>query len=396
MRTNIFYSWQSDLENKYNRFFIQDCLKKAIKELSKDTDIHVEWNLDRDTKGEFGTVDIVETIFKKINESHIFIGDISLINEGCKKKTPNPNVLVELGYAATKVGWENVITIFNEAHGKVEELPFDLRFRRPIIYKLDANTDKEKVAQIRKNLIRVIKETILKANPEYVLHMRKLGLEFSQESKEALRLAIDRPYLWEDKLMREILRPHIEKIEKAEFEFQKGLYLKEIRIMNMEDFMNWVTRFISSTADMIHVISKIQRFEIPNLYILDDETEDPVRIKRCISRMCSVYHKAIILQEELLSIQSPEITSNLKEYLFKQMEILISPFKKFFYDLTKVINQNGEHIKKQPTTYSWREEIIQNNEMIEKELMKLSEITLTKSTRKILLQRIEKIKNNLQ
>lgn len=118
MYVKLFYSWQSDTDNKFNRYFIEDCIKRALKKLSVNVESKIEWNLDRDTKGEFGTINIVESIFRKIDECHIYIGDITLINNSkeatsvCNiKMTPNPNVLIELGYASSKIGWENIITI---------------------------------------------------------------------------------------------------------------------------------------------------------------------------------------------------------------------------------------------------------------------------------------------
>ena len=132
---NIFYSWQSDLPNRTNRGFIEDCLKKAIKELHSSQSFEIELNLDRDTKDESGTPDIVETIFKKIEKTNIFVADISIINTNSEfRKTPNPNVLLELGYAAKTLGWNRVICIFNTAFGKFEDLPFDLKSRKPISY----------------------------------------------------------------------------------------------------------------------------------------------------------------------------------------------------------------------------------------------------------------------
>lgn len=131
----VFYSWQSDLPNSTNRGFIEECLKKAIKNLKSDYSI--EFNLDRDTFNEAGTPDIVNTIFKKIEKSKIFIADISIINATSNdRKTPNPNVLLELGYAAKTLNWEKIICVFNTAYGKIEELPFDLRFRRPLTFHL--------------------------------------------------------------------------------------------------------------------------------------------------------------------------------------------------------------------------------------------------------------------
>lgn len=142
MEKIVFYSWQSDLPNNENRGFIESCVKAALKEIN-DFYIAYEAVLDRDTKNASGTPDIAESIFNKIDQTNIFIADISLIGElPSGKKTPNPNVLIELGYAANKIGWENVLCVFNERYGKVEELPFDLRFRKPIIYSIKDTNDK--------------------------------------------------------------------------------------------------------------------------------------------------------------------------------------------------------------------------------------------------------------
>lgn len=125
----VFYSWQSDLEVKINRYPIRDCLKKAIKELNKTFPSKI--SLDHDTKERSGSPEIANTIFEKINECDVFVADISIINSNSEnRKTPNPNVLIELGFAIKKLGWENIILLFNKNYGKVEELPFDLRGRR--------------------------------------------------------------------------------------------------------------------------------------------------------------------------------------------------------------------------------------------------------------------------
>jgi hypothetical protein len=42
-----------------------------------------------------------------------------------RRRTPNPNVLVELGYALKALGDERVIVVVNTAFGKEELLPFD-------------------------------------------------------------------------------------------------------------------------------------------------------------------------------------------------------------------------------------------------------------------------------
>jgi len=157
MQKNLFYSWQSDLPNNKNRSFIEDCIKIAVKSL-KNENLHLEVAIDRDTKDVSGTPDIASTIFTKIEGASAFIADISFINPDSQgKKTPNPNVLVELGYAAKSIGWGNIICVFNEEFGKIEELPFDLRFRRPLSYRIKNQQNK---SQDRKVLSKQLETAI--------------------------------------------------------------------------------------------------------------------------------------------------------------------------------------------------------------------------------------------
>lgn len=145
MKRTIFYSWQSDLPNNSNRGFIESCLKKTVKDLAKITPFSLDLNIDRDTKGLSGTPDITDSIFTKISKSKIFVADISIINSTSQdRKCPNPNVLIELGYAARVLGWERVFCIYNLDFGNINDLPFDLKNRRPILYSIQ-KTGKEKV-----------------------------------------------------------------------------------------------------------------------------------------------------------------------------------------------------------------------------------------------------------
>ncbi len=108
----IFYSWQSDLPNKTNRTFIQNALKKAVINIIQDDSIKVDPVIDRDTSGVPGSPDIVDTILEKIDSCSVFAGDVSIINATSKKrKTPNPNVLIEFGYALKRLGLSHIILV---------------------------------------------------------------------------------------------------------------------------------------------------------------------------------------------------------------------------------------------------------------------------------------------
>ncbi len=154
----IFYSWQSDLPNATNRGFIEDCLCRAIKDIKADEELKLDPCLDRDTAGVPGSPDIANTIFEKINTADIFAADVSFINgESPGRRTPNPNVLVELGYAAGRLGWDRIICVFNRATGEINDLPFDIRQRRVRGYAL---RDSQEKADQRKILVAVLKSDI--------------------------------------------------------------------------------------------------------------------------------------------------------------------------------------------------------------------------------------------
>lgn len=158
MKNYVFYSWQSDLPNNTNRGFLEDCIKKALKELNMSDTYDIEFSIDKDTKDERGTPHIAETIFSKIEKSKLFIADVSIINSDYhKRKNPNPNVLIELGYAAKVLGWKRIICIFNTDYGSFEDLPFDIKFRRPLCYSLNGKNKSE----VKKHVIEAIKSNIM-------------------------------------------------------------------------------------------------------------------------------------------------------------------------------------------------------------------------------------------
>lgn len=166
----VFYSWQSDLDGKTTRSFIEEALKRAIKALQKDDTLDVEPVIDRDTKDVPGSPDIAKTILEKIDRAQIFVGDVTIVNQGEKRLTPNPNVVYELAYARRALGNEHIIMVMNTAYGAQPDLPFDLRQHRAIGYLLPK--DAEEVEGLSRADIRRDLENRLKAA---LLDILKLG-----------------------------------------------------------------------------------------------------------------------------------------------------------------------------------------------------------------------------
>ncbi|MEI2694126.1 MAG: hypothetical protein V9E90_03580 [Saprospiraceae bacterium] len=160
MSFKVFYAWQSDTPKEFNWRFIGDCIKEAITLLKKTyPDNSPDFIYSRDTKGDPGWPNIPESVYDKIAECDVFIGDLSVIGiipTNPPKPQLNSNVVSELSYALAKISEERIINVMNEYYGRPTEpdvIPFDFAQRRfPILYKLSTDnlTDRK---TIKKTLI---------------------------------------------------------------------------------------------------------------------------------------------------------------------------------------------------------------------------------------------------
>ena len=181
-RLTVFYSWQNDAPSSLNRGFIEQALLEAFKRLHLDATLE---NAPRDTSAESGDTQIIvnpqstiETFLKKIDECAIFIADLTLVSlpKGAltnvtshPRHSPNPNVLVEFGYALRTHTQDQLIGIANTAYGRPDatSLPFYLRHLcSPITYHLSNPGASDKPSQLE-NLIQTLVKTLSAVIPEH-------------------------------------------------------------------------------------------------------------------------------------------------------------------------------------------------------------------------------------
>lgn len=155
----VFYAWQSDSPSRDNRSFIEKSLDQGLKTLERSGSIESSPRLDKDTKDVPGLPDIANTILDKIRGADAFVADVSFVastgadETGNSKLIPNPNVMIELGYALAELGWERIILVLNTASGLPDKLPFDLRNRRwPFVYEITKDSSEVTRAEAKKKL----------------------------------------------------------------------------------------------------------------------------------------------------------------------------------------------------------------------------------------------------
>ena len=169
MEKTVFWSWQSDLDQRVTREVIRFALDAAITMLSADVQEADRPSLTSDTQGVAGTPDIVATILRKIDEAAVFVGDVTPIALSASGKAcANPNVLLEMGYANKALTEHRVIQVWNTAFegATLEKLPFDMRGRRgPIAFHLRGGADTAELRRVRGDLAKQL-ATALKLSLE--------------------------------------------------------------------------------------------------------------------------------------------------------------------------------------------------------------------------------------
>jgi len=157
MAQHIFFSWQSDTDDDVGRYFIEACMKAAIKVVKADADLDPadrELKVDRDTRDVPGLPPILDTIFLKIDRAAAFLSDLTYV--ATRKNgdlVPNSNVCIEHGYALKARTWRRMIAVMNTAFGSPDdhELPFDLKHvRRPICFHLPEGAESPSSNRIEK------------------------------------------------------------------------------------------------------------------------------------------------------------------------------------------------------------------------------------------------------
>jgi hypothetical protein len=137
----VFWSWQSDTPGRIGRHFVRDALSAAIERLKQTPEIEEPtarearsaMHLDQDRKGIPGSPDLARVILEKIEQSAVFVADVTSVgitttqkDAPQPKKIINPNVAIELGYALHALGDRALLMVMNEHYSSRADLPFDL------------------------------------------------------------------------------------------------------------------------------------------------------------------------------------------------------------------------------------------------------------------------------
>jgi hypothetical protein len=168
MPITIFFSWQSDTPPLVGRNFIERAIQQAVNRVGQDAAIENAVRdkiaIDRDTKDVPGSPPIVDTIFRKIDQAGVFVPDLTFVGTRSNgRPTPNPNVLIEYGWALKPLGYGRIVPVMNTAFGEPtpESMPFNMaHLRHPITYCCPGDATHEHRQQIRGELSRTLEHAL--------------------------------------------------------------------------------------------------------------------------------------------------------------------------------------------------------------------------------------------
>ena len=143
----------------------KDAFMEAQKRLTLEGNIVISVGLFGHSGDDEVWTEGTKEIFDKINNSDLFVADVSLCftNNEKEKKSPNPNVLIELGYAIRVLGWERIICVFNLAYGTPEELPFDIQHHSLLSYSFEGKSNNEVKLIVAESIFKDIRDLRNKA-----------------------------------------------------------------------------------------------------------------------------------------------------------------------------------------------------------------------------------------
>lgn len=196
----VFWSWQSDTPGRIGRHFVRDALAAAIEQLKQTLEIEEPTtrearsalHLDQDRKGIPGSPDLARVILEKIEQSAVFVADVTPVGitttqkEGTQpKKVINPNVAIELGYSLRALGDRALLMVLNDHYGSRADLPFDLQSKAgPFIFHLPPDADRKTITAVSRQLTAQLAEALELCIGQHVESIRQQNPFPEAEAKD--------------------------------------------------------------------------------------------------------------------------------------------------------------------------------------------------------------------
>lgn len=169
----LFFSWQSDIKRNHEN--IRDALVMACDTIKKEGEFNIKYT--ESTWERSGSPIIEKIVMEKAKDCDIFVADLTPIATTTQKSLPNPNVMLELGFAKSSLVDDAILLLYTGCI-KTETMPFDINHQRMSRFSKSAITDY--VRAMAKTAIKNPKHTsIFDHNDKFLYFNRNINKNIS-------------------------------------------------------------------------------------------------------------------------------------------------------------------------------------------------------------------------
>jgi hypothetical protein len=139
--------------------------------------------------------------------------------------------------------------------------------------------------------------------------------EFSNESKRAQQIALERPRFWEYLLTEELLSSNIADIDRKFGQLKRGLVFRKSRKLGGKEFIDWASLKFDDILSIVEMIKVVITEEIPLSWGKPGEPGNQREIKLAIDKIKEGLNELFELEAELLYLKPSQSFKKLKQIL---------------------------------------------------------------------------------
>lgn len=269
--------------------------------------------------------------------------DVTEVNN-VSQRAVRDNVIFELGLFIGKLGKEKVFFLTPKNNTNLR-LPTDLLGVTSGTYN-DQRTD----GNLRAALSPFCNQVRQKIKSYYYEGL----IDFDNESKEARRIAVEKPEYWEYILTYELLDTRLKEIDKNLYDIERGLSFKRTVEYEDHDFLTFIGTANQDFGQFLGILLKLFKDEIPRSWGPSGSPGNVYEIKHTCDKIFALCKELITWQYALRSAKPPKELNGVVMLMKDWTTGIINDIHQFASILREFVShrQKGKEFTWEPMNFS--------------------------------------------
>lgn len=173
-------------------------------------------------------------------------------------------------------------------------------------------------------------------------------IDLNNESKEAIKITIEKKGFWEAFLLASLLKSRMSSINRSVYEVRSGYIFKPLVTYNLKDGLNWFIEANRNMVRMVEVASNLYNKEIYKAFGEPGTPGNIFEIKGLADKIALVCKECVSWELDIKSIGVPEEFKEMQTLMQRWSDSLLDAFNK----LPKILEESfsEENIKAHEAT----------------------------------------------